>query len=612
MLAGAGNRLPPVKHRPLHSTRLAVTIALVTSVGSASLANAQDQNVDLPKHAPSPAGDRFFGVPSPYVPGALAFHGGVALDYAHGTLSLVDADDKVLARVVEHQLLLDVNLALALFNRLEISADMPFAVVNRGDGTIIVGNGVFASPDGPGLSDLRLGVRGRLFGEYFDPFQIAIGGYFWAPTATKEEFLGSGFRAEPHLLIGGRADRFVYATKAGVMLAQERQDLGALELGHRFQWGVGLGVLVGAKRQVQLGAETSGAFQLLDPATDTMNGEVLAGVKWRAVSPLEIGVAAGPGFTNGPGTPDVRAVLSVQYTPEVRPPEADDDRDGIENGRDACPKVPGKPNADPGKNGCPPDRDGDGILDEEDACVDVRGVRSRDPRKNGCPPERDRDGDRIRDDDDACPDVAGERSSDPKRNGCPPDRDGDGVVDADDACVDIPGVATPSKQDNGCPPDTDGDGFRDDMDACPREKGVADADPSKRGCPKLVRVTAKEIVILEQVQFDTGRATIKPASNGLLESVAQVLGEHPEILEIEVQGHTDDRGAAGLNAKLSQDRAEAVRAALVSRGIAASRLVARGYGSKQPIESNTTDAGRQKNRRVQFVVLKKESHENKN
>jgi OOP family OmpA-OmpF porin len=255
----------------------------------------------------------------------------------------------------------------------------------------------------------------------------------------------------------------------------------------------------------------------------------------------------------------------------------------------------------------PADTDLDTILDAVDACPTVAGVPDPDPAKNGCPPPSDKDKDGIFDEFDACPEVAGIADPDPKKNGCPPpsDKDGDGVIDELDACVDIAGVKTEDPKTNGCPPDTDGDGFRDDQDACPQEKGVDDADPTKRGCPKLVRVTDTEIIILEQVQFDTGKATIKPASDPLLDSVAQVLKEHPEILKLEVQGHTDNKGSAALNKKLSQDRADSVRKALEKRGVEAGRMVGKGFGPDKPIADNKDDAGRQKNRRVQFVVLEK-------
>jgi outer membrane protein OmpA-like peptidoglycan-associated protein len=118
-------------------------------------------------------------------------------------------------------------------------------------------------------------------------------------------------------------------------------------------------------------------------------------------------------------------------------------------------------------------------------------------------------------------------------------------------------------------------------------------------------VTETEVVILEQVQFDTNKATIKKVSDQLLDQVAGVLKEHPEITKIEIQGHTDDRGAPKLNAKLSQDRADAVRKAMITRGIAEGRLTAKGFGQDVPIADNKTDDGRQQNRRVQFKITEK-------
>ena len=112
-------------------------------------------------------------------------------------------------------------------------------------------------------------------------------------------------------------------------------------------------------------------------------------------------------------------------------------------------------------------------------------------------------------------------------------------------------------------------------------------------------------MLFRSVQFDTGRSTIKKVSDPLLDSVAEVLKEHPEILKLEVQGHTDSQGAKALNQKLSKDRAESVKKALEKRGIDAARLTAKGYGPDKPVGDNKTAEGRQQNRRVQFVVLEK-------
>jgi outer membrane protein OmpA-like peptidoglycan-associated protein len=225
-----------------------------------------------------------------------------------------------------------------------------------------------------------------------------------------------------------------------------------------------------------------------------------------------------------------------------------------------------------------PDRDHDGIPDAEDACPDTPGVRSDDPKKNGCPAEApDRDHDGIPDAEDACPDTPGVRSDDPKKNGCPPDRDNDGIPDAQDACPDTPGSADP--------------------------------DPKKNGCPH-VEVTDKEVVVHGQVKFLFGKSkitqTVDPVSDSLLQEVKRVIDGHPEITLIEVQGHTDNVGDPEYNMILSRARANAVRDWLVSRGIPADRLVAKGYGMSKPQAPSDTAEGRQENRRVQFVIITKD------
>ena len=123
-------------------------------------------------------------------------------------------------------------------------------------------------------------------------------------------------------------------------------------------------------------------------------------------------------------------------------------------------------------------------------------------------------------------------------------------------------------------------------------------------------MTDQEIIILEQVQFKTGSAVILKASDDLLLQVAVVLSEHPEIVRLEVQGHTDNRGGKAYNRKLSDKRAAAVVKWLVAKGnVASSRLTSHGYGMDEPISDNDTREGRQKNRRVQFKILEKTSRE---
>jgi outer membrane protein OmpA-like peptidoglycan-associated protein len=597
-----------VRSHKLHRRLLGATAAL-TLAASAGVASAQQTAIALDRFDPAPAGDRMFGVPSPYVAGHLTPHVMLLGDYAHNPLVLrwTGTGERV-GTVVGNQLFLHLNGGLALWNRLYVGVDVPVAVFQDG-GSPNVGGQMFTSPSKAQFGDLRIDLRVRLFGEYHDPFQIGVGGYVWVPTAPHGagSFVGDGkVRGLPQLLVGGRvAERFIYSAALGPEL-RATESIGGVNMGSMFKWGAGAGVLLLDNRHLQLNVEATGSVSFKDMQKRNTNAELLAGIRYRVIDDLEIGAGAGPGLSSGIGTPDVRAVFMIAYTPEQK---LDRDGDGILDAEDACPDVKGVRDPDPKKNGCPPpsDRDGDGIVDEVDACPDVKGVADPDPKKNGCPPPSDRDGDGIVDEVDACPDVKGVADPDPKKNGCPPDRDGDGIIDAEDACPDVKGVRDPDPKKNGCPPpvDTDGDGIFDNEDACPNEKGVRDPDPTKNGCPKAVRVSETEIFILEQVQFDTAKSTIKKVSDPLLDEVAGVLKEHPEIARIEVQGHTDNRGVPAMNKTLSQARADAVMKALIKRGIDGKRLTAKGYGQDKPIATNDTDDGRQKNRRVQFTILEK-------
>jgi OmpA-OmpF porin, OOP family len=122
--------------------------------------------------------------------------------------------------------------------------------------------------------------------------------------------------------------------------------------------------------------------------------------------------------------------------------------------------------------------------------------------------------------------------------------------------------------------------------------------------PPRVVLTASSVAIGEKVQFATGSAEILPVSHGLLDEVAKVLTDNPQIELLQVEGHTDSTGTAALNRRLSQQRAESVMKYLASRGVAAGRMQAKGFGPDKPIADNTSDDGRDKNRRVEFNILK--------
>jgi outer membrane protein OmpA-like peptidoglycan-associated protein len=209
---------------------------------------------------------------------------------------------------------------------------------------------------------------------------------------------------------------------------------------------------------------------------------------------------------------------------------------------------------------------------------------------------RDRDADGVPDNVDECKKTPAGDKVDPK--GCTiKDGDGDGVLDDADQCKDTP--AGDKVDEKGCslPKDKDGDGVTDDKDRCPSTPAGVKVDAE--GCQVLFE-QAKKPLILEGVNFATGKAELTPESQAILDGVAESLVAHEDI-KVQVGGHTDNTGSAAVNKRLSAARAEAVRQYLISKGVAADRLTARGFGPSKPIASNKTAEGRSQNRRVELT-----------
>lgn len=287
----------------------------------------------------------------------------------------------------------------------------------------------------------------------------------------------------------------------------------------------------------------------------------------------------------------------------------DKDGDHIQDSEDKCPDVAGTKEL----NGCP-DRDGDGITDAEDNCPDDKGLAEFKgcPDKDGdkimdkedeCPDDAglaeflgcpDRDGDKTPDKYDACPDIAGPK----EYKGCP-DKDGDTVLDKDDQCPDVAGAV----ENKGCPwPDTDKDGVVDREDDCPTVPGLKEL----KGCPPAPVLKVEEQKILERafasLEFATGKDIIKKVSYPSLNELAVLMKEHAADWTLRLSGHTDNQGDAAKNMLLSEKRAKAVKKYLVTKGVKADKILTEWFGQTVPIADNATEAGRQKNRRVEMKV----------
>ena len=597
--------LSPFNHKSIWSLLFAVLAGGLALVATSEQAVAQTTNNNagfaLNRFDIAEPGSDWFAGDSLDLRGGLRPGLRLGVDWAHKPLVRYDNDGNELAAVIKEQVHAYLGGALMIADRLRLGVNLPLLLTQSANPTNV--NGViYGASTGTAVGDLRVAGDIRLIGEYGDPFSAAIGLQFYAPTGDRNAFESDGkIRLVPRLMIAGDVATFAYSLRLAFNVRPQDSGFGPVATGNEMGFVATAGVRV-ADGKLLLGPElwgstvVSSADAAFKKATTPI--ELVLGGHYRA-GDFQIGLGAGPGLNRGLGAPAVRVLGTLAYVPDA----SDRDKDGILDSDDACPDVPGPENEDPRLNGCP-DRDGDLIIDPEDACPDTPGVRNPDPEKNGCPP--DRDGDGILDPEDACPDTPGVRDPDPEKNGCPPDRDGDGIIDEEDACPDTPGVRSPDPEKNGCPPDRDGDGILDGDDACPDEPGEPNEDPKLHGCP-IARVEGDQIKITQRIEFEFDSAKLVPSSEPVLRAVLKILVEHPEIVDVLVEGHTDNVGKAAYNKKLSDKRAASVAEWLVQHGIRQDRLRSVGVGMERPIASNEDEVGRQTNRRVEFHIEQDES-----
>jgi outer membrane protein OmpA-like peptidoglycan-associated protein len=495
---------------------------------------------------------------------------------------------------------------ISLFDWVQLGAELPVILFqSRGPGVPST-EAVVGQLNAIGVGDLRLAPKIRILRSEEAFVDVAVMPAFTLPTNfPRASYFGEGDWPTfvPELLVSKDLLGLRLAGNLGARLRPETRFL-SLNVTHELTWRAGLGYRFAdvLKVPLEIDASLSGATAALAPfsSIDQNPIELLAGATYE-VWPgwMQVFGGAGVGILAGFGTPDLRLFAGVRFSPRVY----DKDGDGILDDDDACPEQAEDKDGFDDADGCPdPDNDGDGILDVDDKCPTTAGV----PERQGCPLD-DADGDGVRDADDKCPNEAEDKDEFQDEDGCPDlDDDGDGIKDADDKCPRVAEDKDGYEDQDGCPePDNDDDGILDASDQCPEQPEDMDGDRDEDGCPDEVKivVTRKKVFALEKIYFDTGKTTIQRASFGTLDEVARVLKENPEIPKVRIEGHTDAQGPDDFNLKLSQGRAEAVKRYLEKAGIPEARLEAIGFGETKPIGDNETPEGREKNRRVEFLIL---------
>jgi OOP family OmpA-OmpF porin len=435
------------------------------------------------------------------------------------------------------------------------------------------------------------------------------GAWFWPQLIVEKHFTATGsFKIGAN--VGYRAHtgsntRFENDTFGQNQLKEGRfeyANLGTFQVG--FAWRA-LDVL-------DLIGETYGSYELggKSDSPQKFSEEVIGGLKLFVERNSYLMMGGGSrAWSTGFEAADLRLVLGFVFEPSI----GDRDGDGYKDDEDQCPDDPEDFDNFKDEDGCPdPDNDNDGILDVDDRCPNVPEDHDGDEDEDGCPEgsDGDRDGDGILDSHDKCPDDPEDRDGFEDQDGCPePDNDKDGILDKDDQCPLDPEDKDHFEDADGCPdPDNDKDQILDKVDKCPNDPETYNGFQDQDGCPDKgkVIIEGSDILIMDKVLFQTGSAEILPESFPIIDAVATTLKHHPEFKVIEVGGHADERSDDTFNLKLTQDRARSVVEAMVQRGVERPRLVSQGYGEYCPVDNGHSPRAWDKNRRVEFKVVKTE------
>jgi len=477
---------------------------------------------------------------------------------------------------VEGQFITYLSGGTQILKRLTLGMTLPVNLLNiygndpQREG--VGGGGIGDSPVAVG--DLRFDIRVKTWETEGEWLKFGLGAALFAPTGNRGAFAGDGYTTGS-LYAASEIDfgKFFLSGNIGPHFRPDSSiggDNGSLFLASDLRWAFGA-YLPLREGKVRLGGELWGTTGITarDQYGDSKS-KFFAGqntdIEWLAqgrftIDPRDrvyVQVGAGTRLSTGYGAPDFRILGSIgtyanfldfKSKSPARRVRASSDVDMYDR-----------------------DTDGDGYPDSVDGCPTEKEDGKPPQATDGCPGSSDRDGDGILDVDDQCPDKA---------------EDKDGIQDTD-----------------GCPEDdADQDGIPDVQDKCPTEPGKRSSRAEKFGCPSLIEEgPGGSLTLLKPIEFETGRATIKPISYPIMDDVVDLMKERPS-LRIGVYGHTDSKGIPANNLKLSKDRAAAVRAYLLGKGVAASRLESEGFGQTKPVATNDTDDGRSKNRRVEFKVL---------
>ncbi len=577
-------------------------IALLTSILGVAQAQSTNETFDFELFRPSADHYGYFAVPSAATLGHLQVGGGFWVNYQNDPIILVSEDVRIAPKnaevvgdngegIVDDRMTGNVQIGFGLSRYFSLSVDAPLVLWQDGylpNKNIVRVDNVPDRLIVSGIGDVRVTPKVVALDRDRLPIGMSVAMPVGLPTGNGGSFLGEeGVSLTPTTIFefsDGPIRSRKYSFRSAVMAGYHVRP-GAQIRDVPVNSAVVYGVAMGLHSSIM---EIIGEFHgsIWGDRAAQQPAEVLGGVKVLAGEYVSLNFGGGMGVLPGLGSPDWRIFGGVSVAPSFDPNMRDTDKDGIMDAMDRCIREAEDLDNFQDEDGCPDkDNDADGLLDTVDRC-----------------PLQPEDEDGFQDGD-GCAD---------------PDNDKDGILDVSDRCPNEPESNNGYQDEDGCPDtvpvlDTDGDGYNDDVDRCPYDAEDFDGVEDEDGCPDKDVVIEKRVVIeknfikiTEKIYFEFGKADIQERSFSLVDEIAEIVLENPQLKKIRIEGHTDDVGSDVANLRLSQARADSVVRAISDRGVNSNRLDAVGFGEMRPIDANETDDGRAANRRVEFIIVDQE------
>ncbi len=537
-----------------------------------------DEGFDLQQFHPMPdQTGNFFGASSADVAPHLDWQASVLGNYAHNPLVLMDENGDRLDSVVTSQAAFSLLASVGIMDVLELGIDVPMVFQRTDD---IVDDGTFdPAQGGLAMGDLRFVPKAQLFSNRDNPegrgAALAVIADVWVPSGEADSLQGGEFRGGVRLaydVVSHGGQRM--ALNLGYLFRPSTEVMN-LDIGDMVTWAIaGEHPLT---RDVRLVGEVLGkaGVRATEFSRDVLPIELRAGPKFERGG-LFLQGGGGLGVVSGYGTPDFRGFAGVGYSPSrevhaaVEPPPTPEPECRAQTVDTDCPDTP--------ETEC-----ADGVLRTyRAACTD--GACEYQVSESRC----------------ASGTICGEEDGAPACVPAP-------MCEVDEECDEPPtprcDEATLTTFVGRC---DDGDcEYEPVEEPCPEdlECGLKDGVPA---CTEPERVQVDEeterIELTETIHFATNSDEIESRSLSLVDEIAEILENHPQIRRVRIEGHTDSRGARAHNIALSERRAQSVRQALIERGIESRRMEATGVGPDEPIATNDSSVGRAQNRRVEFHI----------